>query len=149
MVQLHDINAINFTTVHQLVRSKGATIFALNTQEETSLTGETTKLVYLAVAVKRKLQLYYLKNQAFFQLMDDINLTDIPKSMVWCEKSICVGYRGEYALIEVYYLVFSFQNFSVSFACYFKECYGIESKVFLISYVGYNDYDCQTKIIDS
>jgi hypothetical protein len=33
--------------------------------------------------------------------MEDINLAEIPKSMVWCEETICVGYRGEYALIEV------------------------------------------------
>jgi tetratricopeptide (TPR) repeat protein len=101
LIQLHDVNAINFTTVHQIQKSKGATIFAVNVQKQTSLTGDTSILVRLAVAVKRKLQLYYLKNNEFFQLMEDINLAEIPKSMVWCEETICVGYRGEYALIEL------------------------------------------------
>lgn len=73
----------------------------MNVQKQTSLTGDTSTLVRLAVAVKRKLQLYYLKNNEFFPLMEDINLAEVPKSMVWCEETICVGYKGEYALIEV------------------------------------------------
>lgn len=65
------------------------------------MTGDISVLVRIAVAVKRKIQLYYWKNNEFLPLMDDINLNDIPRSMVWCQEAICVGYRGEYALIEV------------------------------------------------
>lgn len=98
---MHDINAINFNTIHQIPKSKGATLFAVHINRQTSLTGVNSVLVRLAVAVKRKLQLYFLKNNEFLPLMDDINLTEIPKAMIWCDETICIGYRGEYALIKV------------------------------------------------
>ncbi|KAG5897551.1 hypothetical protein JTB14_007267 [Gonioctena quinquepunctata] len=101
LIQVHDLNSIHFTTIHQVQKSKGATFFATNVKRHTSMTGEVTSLVRMAVAVKRKVQLYYLKNNEFLPLMDDINLNDIPRSMVWCQESICVGYRGEYALLEL------------------------------------------------
>lgn len=63
----------------------------------------------MAVAVKRKIQLYYLKNNEFLTLMDDISLNDIPKSLVWCQEAICIGYRGEYALLQVQFMF----NFSL------------------------------------
>lgn len=69
------------------------------------MTGDLSILVRMAAIVKRKIQLYYLKNNEFLQLMDDINLTEIPRSMVWCQESICVGYRGEYALLEVLIII--------------------------------------------
>nr|XP_023015227.1 vam6/Vps39-like protein isoform X1 [Leptinotarsa decemlineata] len=101
LIQIHDLNAITFTTIYQLQKSKGATFFATNVKKHTSMTGEVTSLVRMAVVVKRKVQLYYLKNNEFLPLMDDISLNDIPRSMVWCQESICVGYRGEYALLEL------------------------------------------------
>lgn len=63
-----------------------------------SLTGEKAILVRMAVAVKRKLQVYYWKKNEFHQLVNDINLTEIPKALSWCQDTICVGYRGEYTL---------------------------------------------------
>ncbi|CAH0560450.1 unnamed protein product [Brassicogethes aeneus] len=100
LIQLHDMNAINFNVIHQVQKSKGATFFAVNSEKQKSLTGVPTVLVRIAVIVKRKIQLYYLKNNELFELQDDINLPDVPRSMVWCQQSICVGFRGEYALIE-------------------------------------------------
>lgn len=55
----------------------------------------------MCVAVKRKLQLYYWKNNEFNSFDEDINLTDIPKALSWCQETICVGYKGEYSLYEV------------------------------------------------
>ncbi|CAG9858629.1 unnamed protein product [Phyllotreta striolata] len=101
LVQVHDLNAIHFTTLHQVQKSKGATFFTINIKKQISLTGEVTNLVRMAVAVKRKIQLYYLKNNEFLPLMNDINLNDIPKSMVWCQEAICIGFKGEYALLEL------------------------------------------------
>lgn len=57
--------------------------------------------VQMCVAVKRKLQLFYWKNNEFLQLVDDINLTEIPKALSWCQETICVGFRGEYSLYKV------------------------------------------------
>ncbi|XP_060532136.1 vam6/Vps39-like protein [Cylas formicarius] len=101
LVQLHDINAINFTTLHQIHRSQGATFFAVNINKQTSLTGDTHLLVRLAVSVKRKIQLYYLKNNEFLKLMEDISLSDVPKCFAWCGTAICIGYRDEYSLLQL------------------------------------------------
>lgn len=55
----------------------------------------------MCVVVKRKLQLYFWKKNEFLQLVEDINLAEIPKAIAWCEETICVGFRGEYSLFEV------------------------------------------------
>ncbi|KAL1489629.1 hypothetical protein ABEB36_013573 [Hypothenemus hampei] len=101
IVQLHDINAITFNTLDTIQKSKGATFFAINTKKIISTTGDTHYLVRLAVVVKRKIQLYYMKNNQFNPCCDDVSLNDVPKSMVWCDNVICIGYRDEYALLNV------------------------------------------------
>lgn len=70
-------------------------------QREKSLTGGGAVLVRMAVVVKRKLQLYYLKNNEFMQLGEDINLSEVPRSVIWSQESLCIGYKGEYALVEL------------------------------------------------
>ncbi|KAF7284851.1 vacuolar protein sorting 39 [Rhynchophorus ferrugineus] len=106
LIQIHDINAINFTTLTQLPNTKGASLFALDIQKITSTTGESQQVVRLAVVVKRKIHLYYLKNNEFVSFDKDqksklLSLTDIPKTIVWCQNAICVGYRDEYALLTL------------------------------------------------
>lgn len=34
-------------------------------------------------------------------LQGDLAVPDIPKSMAWCENSICVGFKRDYYLIRV------------------------------------------------
>lgn len=58
-------------------------------------------MVRICVAVKRKLQLYYWKNNEFMKLVEDISLTDVPRALTWCQETLCVGFRGEYSLFEV------------------------------------------------
>lgn len=70
-------------------------------QEKTSITGNTQYVIRLAIAVKRKIQLYFLKNNQFLQLANDITLNDVPKSMVWRQDVICLGFRDEYVLLQV------------------------------------------------
>lgn len=71
------------------------------------MTGDVSVIVRMAVVVKRKIQLYYWKKlkdellPQFLPLSEEINVNDIPKSMVWCQESICVGFRNEYALLDV------------------------------------------------
>ncbi|KAH0999814.1 hypothetical protein HUJ04_013582 [Dendroctonus ponderosae] len=101
IVQLHNINDISFTTLDTIHNSKGATFFAVNIEEKTSITGNTQYVIRLAIAVKRKIQLYFLKNNQFLQLANDISLNDIPKAMVWRQDVICLGYRDEYTLLKL------------------------------------------------
>lgn len=55
----------------------------------------------MCVAVKRKLQFYYWKQNEFLKLEEDINLIEIPKALAWCDETICVGFREEYTLFEL------------------------------------------------
>ncbi|KAG8449632.1 hypothetical protein GDO86_016319 [Hymenochirus boettgeri] len=55
----------------------------------------------MCVAVRRKLQLYFWKDRAFHELQGDFSVPDVPKSMAWCENSICVGFKRDYYLIRV------------------------------------------------
>lgn len=70
-------------------------------QKPTSITGDVNVIVRMAVAVKRKIQLYYWKVNEFKPFSKEIIVNDIPKSMVWCKESICVGFRNEYTLFDV------------------------------------------------
>lgn len=45
--------------------------------------------------------MFYWKNNEFLELGEDINVSDIPKSLALCKESICVGFKGEYAMIPV------------------------------------------------
>jgi len=55
----------------------------------------------MCVAVKKKLQLYFWKDREFHELQGDFSVPDVPKSMAWCENSICVGFKRDYYLIRV------------------------------------------------
>lgn len=68
------------------------------------MTGENATVVRMCIAIKRKLYLYYWKKSGF-ELFEnsDIILKDIPKTLIWCEETICIGYKGEYCLHSVTY----------------------------------------------
>ncbi|KAL0603095.1 Vam6/Vps39-like protein [Plecturocebus cupreus] len=61
-------------------------------------TGE--EVLRMCVAVKKKLQLYFWKDREFHELQGDFSVPDVPKSMAWCENSICVGFKRDYYLIR-------------------------------------------------
>lgn len=65
------------------------------------MTGTVSIIVRMAVVVKRKIQLYYWKNNEFMPFLEDISLNDSPRSMVWCQESICVGFKNDYVLLDV------------------------------------------------
>lgn len=110
---------MNLNTLFVIEKSKGATYFAVHTevcqffvkwefyylflciQKVISTTGVPRLLIRLAIVVKRKIQLYFFKNNKFDPLCEDISLPDIPKSMVLTGNVICLGYRDEYALLKV------------------------------------------------
>lgn len=57
-------------------------------------------LVRMCVAVKRKLQLFYWKNNGFLDLHDDLTVADVPRALAWCQETICVGFKGDYCLMQ-------------------------------------------------
>lgn len=51
--------------------------------------------------VKRKLMLFYWKNDKFLELAPDLTVPDTPKAVAWCSESLCLGFRNEYSLIQI------------------------------------------------
>lgn len=80
-------------------------------QNQKSMTGCVTVFVRLCVAVKRKLQLYYWKNGSFLELQSDLVVSDVPRTISWSQDTLCIGYKGEYCLLSVCLIKFSFFSF--------------------------------------
>ncbi|KAM9707410.1 vam6/Vps39-like protein isoform 2-T2 [Menidia menidia] len=94
-IHVHDL--LTFQQITVVSKAKGATLFACDLQQTSS--GE--ERLRMCVAVKKKLQLYYWKDREFHELQGDFGAPDIPKSMAWCENSICVGFKRDYFLIRM------------------------------------------------
>uniref|UniRef100_A0A669D893 VPS39 subunit of HOPS complex n=1 Tax=Oreochromis niloticus TaxID=8128 RepID=A0A669D893_ORENI len=97
-IHVHDL--LTFQQITVVSKAKGATLFACDLQvSNRPLSGE--EQLRMCVAVKKKLQLYYWKDREFHELQGDFAAPDIPKSMAWCENSICVGFKRDYYLIRM------------------------------------------------
>ncbi|XP_043929951.1 vam6/Vps39-like protein isoform X1 [Protopterus annectens] len=94
-INVHDL--LTFQQITSLSKAKGASLFACDLKY--SGTGED--VLRMCVAVKKRLQLYYWKDRDFHELQGDLSVPDVPKSMAWCENSICVGFKRDYYLIRV------------------------------------------------
>lgn len=101
LININDISRHNFPLVHSAIKTKGANIFALDVKRSTSLTGETALVVRICAAIKRKLQFWYWKHDKLLEFSQVIDLTDIPKALVWLENTICVGFKTDYILYNV------------------------------------------------
>ncbi|KAF3845427.1 hypothetical protein F7725_008590 [Dissostichus mawsoni] len=73
----------------------------LLTFQQITLTSTGEERLRMCVAVKKKIQMYYWKDRDFYELQGDFGAPDIPKSMAWCENSICVGFKRDYYLIRM------------------------------------------------
>ncbi|KAK5857921.1 hypothetical protein PBY51_011130 [Eleginops maclovinus] len=94
-IHVHDL--LTFQQITVVSKAKGATLFACDLQQTSS--GE--ERLRMCVAVKKKIQMYYWKDRDFYELQGDFGAPDIPKSMAWCENSICVGFKRDYYLIRM------------------------------------------------
>uniref|UniRef100_G3NP54 CNH domain-containing protein n=1 Tax=Gasterosteus aculeatus aculeatus TaxID=481459 RepID=G3NP54_GASAC len=94
-IHVHDL--LTFQQITVVAKAKGATLFTCDLQHTS--TGE--ERLRMCVAVKKKLQLYYWQDREFHELQGDFSASDIPKSMAWCENSICVGFKRDYYLIRM------------------------------------------------
>ncbi|NXX88548.1 VPS39 protein, partial [Centropus bengalensis] len=94
-IYVHDL--LTFQQITTVSKAKGASLFTCDLQQ--SDTGE--EVLRMCVAVRKKLQLYFWKDREFHELQGDFSVPDVPKSMAWCENSICVGFKRDYYLIRV------------------------------------------------
>lgn len=82
-------------------------ILVLCLQKSKSLTGELALVCRLCVAVKRKLQCYYWKQNGLLDFGKDIDLNDVPKTIAWNNNCICVGFKTEYVIYDVCFIMAS------------------------------------------
>ncbi|XP_063106267.1 vam6/Vps39-like protein isoform X2 [Cavia porcellus] len=94
-IYVHDL--LTFQQITTVSKAKGASLFTCDLHH--TETGE--EVLRMCVAVKKKLQLYFWKDREFHELQGDFSVSDVPKSMAWCENSICVGFKRDYYLIRV------------------------------------------------
>ncbi|CAL8274308.1 unnamed protein product [Merluccius merluccius] len=93
-IHVHDL--LTFQQITVVPKAKGATLFSCDLQS-----GSGEAKLRMCVAVKKKLQLFFWKDREFHELQGDLGVPDIPKSMAWCENSICVGFKRDYYLIRM------------------------------------------------
>lgn len=106
LVGIHDIARHNFPIVHSNTNTKGASLFALNVNRSTSLTGEIALVVRICVVIKRQLQFWYWKHDKLLPYRDPIQLDDTPKAVVWLENAICIGFKTDYIVYDVSQFLF-------------------------------------------
>ncbi|GIY79149.1 hypothetical protein CDAR_216581 [Caerostris darwini] len=102
-VTAFDLSQMGLQPIVTLQKTKGAHYFTVSVQKLKSLTGEVKVSFRLCVAVKKKLQLYYWKpkDAKFLEFDQDLSLRDVPRTIVWCGESLCIGYKSEYSLMKV------------------------------------------------
>ncbi|XP_054708106.1 vam6/Vps39-like protein [Uloborus diversus] len=103
IVSAFDLSQHTLTVIATLPKTKGAHYFTVNVQKHKTLTDDVIMSFRLCVAVKKKLQLYYWKAKElkFLELSQDLSLRDIPRTIVWCNESLCIGYKSEYSLMKI------------------------------------------------
>lgn len=99
VVSVHDLSS--FSLITTLSKTKGATLFAADVETVTSLTGEQQSTLRLCVAVRRKIQVLFWKNREFIDLVDEMNMYDIPRAMVWFRDRVCVGFKRDYFIVKI------------------------------------------------
>ncbi|XP_068220684.1 vam6/Vps39-like protein isoform X3 [Palaemon carinicauda] len=101
VISVHDLTVFNLPLLLTMPQTRGATAFDLDIKHQVSLTGETVATVRMAVAVKRRLQLYYWKARKFHNLREDIALPDSPRTITWCKEAIAIAYKHDYWLVQL------------------------------------------------
>ena len=112
MHQIYLNEIINDLNVYHYIKLLKLYICLKLFQKQNSLTGEIAVAVRLCVVVKRKVHLFYWKNQEFRKFGPDIKVSDVPRSVAWCRETLCLGFKGEYCLLKV---IFSFSYWFTKF----------------------------------
>lgn len=47
------------------------------------------------------MQVYHWKGKDFLEHSENIDLPDIPRTLVWCDQTIIIGCKNEYYLFDV------------------------------------------------
>lgn len=74
-------------------------------QSTQSTTGKSVTLIRVACIMKRRLHCYYWKQNLLASPNFFIELKDTPKCLCWFEGLICIGYKDEYVIYNVKFLI--------------------------------------------
>merc|ERR1712142_256434 len=97
-VSVYDLSVFNL--IHPMPKTRGASLLAVDVQATKSLSGEVVHTLRLAVALRRKVQVYYWKNREFHELRPDLSLSDTPKSIAWVGESLIFGFSKQDYLVH-------------------------------------------------
>uniref|UniRef100_UPI00398E877B vam6/Vps39-like protein isoform X2 n=1 Tax=Pristiophorus japonicus TaxID=55135 RepID=UPI00398E877B len=98
-IYVHDL--LTFQQITMVTKAKGASLFSCDLKVRGKRSDGDDLILNMCVAVKKKLQLYYWQDREFHETQADFSVPDVPKSMAWCENSICVGFKRDYYLIRL------------------------------------------------
>lgn len=76
-------------------------MFVTNICKFQGVGGESVSVLRLCVVLKRRLLIFYWKNNDFLELGPDLVIPDTPRAVSWVGESLCVGFRTEYILLKV------------------------------------------------
>ena len=92
LLQVNDLASLDMKA--QLLKTRGAHCFSISTELDTPV---------LCCAVKKSIVLYRWDGSLFSE-WKDINVSDVPRGLVWCGDSICTNIARKYHLINVFSL---------------------------------------------
>jgi Vam6/Vps39-like protein vacuolar protein sorting-associated protein 39 len=92
LLQVNDLTTLDMRA--QLLKTRGAHCFSISVELDPPV---------LCCAVKKTLVLYRWDGSLFSE-WKEINVSDVPRSLVWCGDSICTNMTRKYHLINVFSL---------------------------------------------
>ena len=100
-ISVSTLDPVNSSLICTVEKCRGATKFVTDISRLSTLTGEQQSALRMCVVVKRKLMLFYWKNNKFLELAPDLLVPDTPRAMAWCGEALCVCIKNEYIQIKV------------------------------------------------
>lgn len=88
-IHVHDLPSFSF--LRTVSKSKGCHLYTVETIGDT---------LWLCAAIKKKIVLYCLEGGNFVEKRE-INVPDAVRTMVWSTKSVCIGVRSKYYMINI------------------------------------------------
>lgn len=142
VISVNDLVRHNFPLIYLASKTKGATVFALDSKTPKSLTGDVTCVVRMCAAIKRRLQLWYWKYDHFVESDYGIDLTDVPKTLSFSGDNILIGYKTDYVLYDIrasaplkrdLFPISSSRNMDPCVSILSENVFGVAKDEFLIS----------------
>ena len=100
-ITIHDLS-FNFPQRTVLSKTKGCLFYSLSDTGSPSETATRATDVYMCVAIKKKIMLFQWdgKKANTFVELRELSVPDTPKSIVWADSNMLVGFAREYMFVN-------------------------------------------------